>query len=89
MDALLSAACRDAAGVQASSERRTGADEPGPGAGKPQLVLLGATMPPESALEAAVQKVRLRTHACVSDEGVLLLPTFLAAEWCYPCESSL
>lgn len=68
MDALLSAACRAAPGPRASSGSAAGpaGGEPAPGAGKPQLVLLGATMPPESALEAAVHKARLRTHARVS-----------------------
>ena len=67
MDALLSEACRDAPGVRASSGSAAGpaSGESGLGAGKPQLVLLGATMPPESALEAAVHKARLCIHARV------------------------
>lgn len=60
MAALLDAACRRG---QETLSRASGMD-PGRGdliaGSKPQLVFLGATMPPEAVLEEAVHKARLR-----------------------------
>ncbi len=47
-----------AAACRGGDEDRGGAADAGAGGGKPQVVLVGATMPPESALEAAVRQAR-------------------------------